>query len=344
MRRSSAARGTAAEVVLGLEGLRKLAMGTLAGTLALISLGGAVRATDSGLACPDWPACFGQWIPPADLHIWLEHSHRLLAGVIGLAVAALNVWIIARHRHRRDLLWPAVLTAVAILVQSGLGALVVLLLLRAELVTAHLGMAAVTVGLLLLLVVNLREPPVGPDARRSRDQRFARLAGAVAALVFVQLLAGGQATGVAAAYVFNAWPVWASDTAVLESSTARELFHLAHRFLGYIVGAAVLALAVRARREPRHGEEEDRWLVGLPAIAVGLVVVQIGLGIGNVLTQAQVAVAIGHLTGGILLWTVVLLIAVLARRRAREPAQLISRTSGAAGLDPVPDRSPEVRA
>src|ERR687891_1037289 len=55
----------------------KLAIAAAVATYVLIAVGGLVRATDSGLGCPDWPLCFGAWVPPGELHAWIEHSHRL---------------------------------------------------------------------------------------------------------------------------------------------------------------------------------------------------------------------------------------------------------------------------
>ena len=51
----------------------KLAVAAAIATYVLIVVGGLVRATDSGLGCPDWPFCFGDWFPPAELHAWIEH-------------------------------------------------------------------------------------------------------------------------------------------------------------------------------------------------------------------------------------------------------------------------------
>ena len=73
--------------------IRRIAAGTAVLIYALIVLGALVRTTNSGLSCPDWPTCYGHWVPlPSDLaaipnlgysygQVMLEWVHRLIAGV-----------------------------------------------------------------------------------------------------------------------------------------------------------------------------------------------------------------------------------------------------------------------
>lgn len=292
-------------------GLRRLATATALGTLLLIAMGGAVRATDSGLACPDWPACYGKWIPPADVNMWFEHSHRLWAGVIAIAVTALTVWTLARFRHRPTL-WRLSLTAlVLVLVQAALGAAVVLLHLRAGLVTSHLGMSLVVVGCLIVLAVRSR-PELGSPSDGA--QWLSRWAAGVGGLVFLQALLGGQATGRGAAHVFNAFPIWLADQAW--TGHVREWLHVSHRIGGYLVATAVVLFALAVRRRQRTGPTLPDWAGRFAWLAVVLVLVQVALGITNVLTRATVWSAIGHLTVASWLWATFVLVAARARYAA----------------------------
>jgi heme a synthase len=299
-------------------GLRRLAIATTLGTLLLIAMGGAVRATDSGLACPDWPACYGKWIPPADVNMWFEHSHRLWAGVIGIAVAWLTVWTLLRFRHRPALWGLSVAASVLVLVQAGLGAAVVLLHLRAGLVTSHLGMSLVVVGCLIVLAV-LARPDAGPPHPGAR--RVGRWAAGVGGLVFLQALLGGQATGRGAAHVFNAVPIWLAPDAW--TGHAREWLHVTHRAGGYLVALAVVVFALAVRRLRRADPTLPAWTGWLPWLAVGLVVVQVALGLTNVLTRATVWSAIGHLTVASWLWASFVL---AAARGLLDPASSVPAT------------------
>ncbi len=308
MNTSSSPRRRSPATVDPYRGVRRLAVATALGTLLLIAMGGAVRATDSGLACPDWPACYGQWIPPADVNMWFEHSHRLWAGVIAIAVTTLTVWTFRRFRHR-PALWRLSLTAlVLVLVQAGLGAAVVLLHLRAGLVTAHLGMSLVVVGCLIVLAVRAR--PV-PGAATDAARWLSRWAAGVGALVFLQALLGGQATGRGAAYVFNAVPIWLADQAW--TGATREWLHVTHRVGGYLVATAVVVFAVAVRRRRREDPGLPDWAGRFAALAVVLVLAQVALGITNVLTRASVLSAVGHLTVASWLWATFVLVAARAR-------------------------------
>jgi heme a synthase len=312
---------------------QRFAIATLVATLGLIALGGAVRATDSGLACPDWPRCYGLWIPPADLNIWLEHSHRLVAGAVGIMIAILLVWALVAHR-RREVLLPVVAAAVLVNVQAALGALVVMRLLQAELVTAHLGMAMVIVVCLAVLATRYRRAP-GAGSRRPLDLAYARAALVIAALCFVQILVGGHVTGINAGLVFTDFPLY-GGALFPEITSEREAFHVTHRLLAYVLAGGVVYLwwqAVRVRRvrvaEGAWGPTH-RWLIRLPVIATLLVAAQIGLGVANLFNQASFITVIPHLAVASWIFTVLVLLSLHAYAAARAPGPETARAEAVA--------------
>jgi len=78
--------------------IRRLAAATAFLTCVLIVAGGLVTNTDSGLACPDWPLCYGSPIPKMVGGVAVEHTHRLLATAVGLCTVALVAGLLPRRR------------------------------------------------------------------------------------------------------------------------------------------------------------------------------------------------------------------------------------------------------
>ncbi len=79
--------------------IRRLSAAAAALTVVLIVAGGVVTNTDSGLACPDWPTCFGSAMPRMVGNVAVEHTHRLIATVVGLCTVALVVLTLRRARQ-----------------------------------------------------------------------------------------------------------------------------------------------------------------------------------------------------------------------------------------------------
>jgi cytochrome c oxidase assembly protein subunit 15 len=99
---------------------------------------------NAGLACPDWPLCYGQFVPTQqmNLQVFLEWFHRLDAALIGMsaiALSGLSWWY--RHALPKWLPWIATLALFLVVFQGILGGLTVTQLLRFDIVTAHLGTA-----------------------------------------------------------------------------------------------------------------------------------------------------------------------------------------------------------
>lgn len=123
-------------------------------TLLLMAVGSATRVMNAGLACPDWPLCYGQLVPARqmNLQVFLEWFHRLDAALIGalaIALSSLSWWF--RQQLPRWLPWAATFAFCLIVFQGILGGLTVTQLLRFDIVTAHLGTALLFFGTLVII-------------------------------------------------------------------------------------------------------------------------------------------------------------------------------------------------
>jgi len=307
----------------------KLAVAAAAATFVLIAIGGLVRATDSGLGCPDWPLCFGDWLPPAELHAWIEHSHRLTAAVfVGPLVGAVGlITVFTRRRRDRPLLAAAVVAGVLVIVQSLLGAAVVLQGLAAELVTAHLAMALTVFAATIFIAERAaRGPMPGFDARPS----LTRLVAITAVAVFAQMLVGSWVTGHAAGLAFGDFPLM-NGAVVPVVTNDREAIHLAHRALSVVVAALAIWTAVSVRSATTDALSR-RLAIGL----VVLVVIQIALGGLNVVSRLSALFVVPHLAVGAAMWGASVWLLLTSRRlRPAEISQPSASVSEARRIDTI---------
>jgi cytochrome c oxidase assembly protein subunit 15 len=130
-----------------------LALATVLMTYGLIVLGGVVRVTDSGTACPDWPLCHGQLLPRMEQHVLIEYSHRLAASIVGLFIVGMALVAWRRCRGDRIVTVTAILAIVLLAAQVLAGAATVNTETDADVVALHLSIALTLFGTLIVLAL-----------------------------------------------------------------------------------------------------------------------------------------------------------------------------------------------
>ena len=132
--------------------------------IALVVVGGATRVMEAGLACPDWPLCFGSFLPgrQMNLQVFLEWFHRLDAFVIGMTLLAqLVVAFLWRSSLPGWMLKASLFLFLLVCLQGGLGALTVVNLVPSLVVTSHLALGLILIASLSGLSQRLLEKGQG---------------------------------------------------------------------------------------------------------------------------------------------------------------------------------------
>lgn len=333
---------------------RTLLLATIAMTFALIVLGAYVRLSDAGLGCPDWPGCYGHvTVIHASEHItaaqeanpegpvtfakaWKEMIHRYFAGIVGLfilAIAAL-AW-----RHRREAGASPVLATVLVgvlFLQAMFGKWTVTMLLKPAIVTGHLIGGLTVLTLLVWLYARTRGPAmptVSPATRALAVVAFVVLA--------MQISLGGWVSTNYAALACTDLPTchgeWVpqmdirngfhivrelgqsadGETLTMDALTA---IHWMHR-LGAIVAALVIGALGFALRAAGHRP--------LGTALLGVLALQIMLGLANVWFSLPLPLAAAHNGGAAAL----VILMVLINYRVRATAQ--QRVSGVLNESPA---------
>ena len=120
---------------------RRVAYVTLASLTLIVLTGAAVRLTDSGLGCENWPKCGGTPLPPLSTHALIEFGNRAVSGVVGVITVIAAVLAFTRRPFRRDLATLALLLPLGVLAQAVLGGFTVLNHLAPGFVMAHFSLS-----------------------------------------------------------------------------------------------------------------------------------------------------------------------------------------------------------
>jgi heme a synthase len=273
-------------------------------------LGAYTRLTDAGLGCPDWPGCYAQFIPVDVEHpdfepdkAWTEMMHRYLAGILGLCVflvAALSIKI--QHAYKRS-----ILLVILVLFQALLGMWTVTLKLYPIVVMGHLMGGLSLLSVLFLHLLSLKSPAASiPHATPKQAFFLYPLSLFVLLLLIFQLFLGGWTSANYAALVCLDFPTcqgtWLPDfdfkqafnlsqAGILDSPgehldyTARVTIQMMHRFGAGIVFIFVSLLS---------------WLTRDKRLFFVLIL-QIILGITNILAVLPLSIAVLHHATGVLL-------------------------------------------
>jgi len=289
---------------------RALVYASLVASFLVVVWGGVVRVTGSGLGCPDWPLCHGQFLPSLDTSTRIEWFHRFLAIAGGLTVAGVVLWSLIVYRADRRILALAVIAAILYPLQAVLGAITVILELPPEWVTVHLANAELLLATLTILAVVVRWPSTVPVP--SGGWTWLALGAAVG--TFVLMLSGAYVRGADATTACVGWP-FCGDVAF--PTLGAPAIAMAHRVVAAAVGILVAGACLEAWRHRR-----DAPGLGPLAIATGVVfLAQVAIGAANPLTGFSPWALGAHPAAASLMWcSVVALAAVAWRPAARQGA------------------------
>ena len=324
--------------------LRTLVIATAACTFFLIVLGAYVRLTDAGLGCPDWPGCYGQLTPlHADEHIrsaqaaspagpvsapkaWREMLHRYAASLVGTMILAILLQgLVNRRRRRLDpddpaqaIGLPSLLVAVVIL-QGLVGKWTVTLLLKPAIVTLHLLGGMLILALLTWLAARHLALK---GAQRLIEARSLRPWAALGLLIlWGQIALGGWVSANYAGLACVDFPMCneqlvpamdfehgfhvlrelgmtaAGKPLANEALNAIHWTHRAGALVTFLYLAFIGVWTARTRGLRNHG-----------LALLAMLVLQVALGIGNVLSMLPLPLAVSHNAGAALLLTILVML------------------------------------
>ncbi|WP_027001562.1 COX15/CtaA family protein [Hugenholtzia roseola] len=257
----------------------------------LIWVGGVVRSTGSGMGCPDWPKCFGQYIPPTDISqlppdyktrfavqgkeiadfnpvkTWIEYINRLIGALIGLFVLATAFFSFSYwNRGKRYITFLSVLAVFLVGFQAWLGSIVVATDLHEGMITLHMVMALVIVGILIFTVAKARleQQPAAWGVPSWVYKRLSLVLVACLSLGLVQIILGTQVREmvdvVAKKMGENLRAEWIDQLGLS--------FYIHRSFSLLILGLHLYLVKILIASRSIAAANAGKWLLGLIVVAI----------------------------------------------------------------------------
>jgi heme A synthase len=310
--------------------LRRWALAGVITSALIILTGAAVRLSQSGLGCPDWPACTAHSLGAAGtsgdplIHRWVEFGNRLVT--VAIFVVAIGVFVAAWRfrgpggRRRTDLIWLAAAQPGAIVLQALLGGLVVLTKLNPALVSLHFLASVALVGATVALYMRCREG-TGP-ARPLAPRLVQWCAAGVIACVALMMAAGTVVTGTG--------PL-AGAADVARYRLPLEGVTQLHADIGWLLAGLMIGLlaGLRLGHAPAAAVRQG-WLL------LGLIGLQGVVGYTQYFTGLPAGLVWVHVSGSVAIWITALLLPYQLRDRGSVLDPVPSPTDAAASAQPTP--------
>ncbi len=256
--------------------------------IILMAFGAAVRALKAGLACPDWPLCFGQIIPDLHFGTWLEFLHRAFAGLLSILFLFTYLYGLFSIRKKNPEAWRKtngllVSAGLVLLMQIVFGAITVLLLVKPIVVTGHLILALIFVSLVYKAQINL--DPNSANAPKQLPLLFWILL----PLFWIQYTLGGL---VAATYSGLACPDWPLCHGQFIPTIRGEIgMQVMHRLTAYLIVIITALMFWQIKSKSR-----------VAVMPLALVSVQLVIGVCNVIFHIPPLLTVLHQTVAVLFW------------------------------------------
>lgn len=277
---------------------RNLAFITCAATLILIGVGVYVRATGSGLGCPDWPTCHGGIVPPHEQEAVIESTHRFVAAFVGILVIATAVFAWRYFRGVPAVLWPAIAAVPLVGIQGVIGAITVWEELPAEIVATHLLLAMAILTVMAATALAMFNEVRGgiPPEQRAAAWRVGQRAIVALVLFAAVVWMGGYLGESGGSTACEGWPLCSGG--VFPGADDQQITHMVHRYLAALLLVPLAWLVVVAWRE----RGTLRWGMHVARTTAVIYAAQVAIGALNVLYTFPDALTVTHTVLASLLW------------------------------------------